>query len=183
MEISLWQWSASNLAKAIRAKRISSREVIRAHLDRIEAVNHKVNAVTVVLEEDALRTASEADKKIASGEKVGPLHGVPMTVKENIDLVGSATTHGIFDLKHSMPQSDAPVVAHLKQAGAIPIGRTNLPDFGLRWHTNNDLRGATFTPWDSSRTPGGSSGGEAAAIARQQGVFTPIEPRDTPGKV
>ncbi len=165
MEVPLWQWSATNLAKAIREKRISSQEVIQAHLDRIEAVNHKVNAVTVVLEEDALRIASEADKKIAAGEKVGPLHGVPMTVKENIDLVGSATTHGIVDLKDSMPQTDAPVVTHLKQAGAIPIGRTNMPDFGLRWHTNNDLRGATLNPWDPSRTPGGSSGGEAVAIA------------------
>lgn len=165
MEVPLWQWSATNLAEAIREKRISSREVIQAHLDRIEAVNHKVNAVTVVLEEDALRAASEADKKIAAGEKVGPLHGVPMTFKENIDLVGSATTHGIVDLKDSLPQTDAPVVAHLKQAGAIPIGRTNLPDFGLRWHTNNDLRGATLNPWDPSRTAGGSSGGEAAAIA------------------
>ena len=165
MEAPLWQWSATSLAKAIREKRISSREVIQAHLDRIEAVNHKVNAVTVVLEEDALRTASEADKKIAAGEELGPLHGVPVTFKENIDLVGSATTHGIVDLKDAMPQTDAPVFAHLKQAGAIPIGRTNLPDFGLRWHTNNDLRGATLNPWDPSRTPGGSSGGEAAAIA------------------
>ncbi len=98
MEDPLWQWSATNLAKAIREKRISSREVIQAHLDRIEAVNHKVNAVTVVLEEDALHTASEADKKIAAGEKVGPLHGVPITVKENFDLVGSATTHGIMKI-------------------------------------------------------------------------------------
>jgi amidase len=165
MEVPLWQWSATNLAKAIREKRISSHEVIQAHLDRIEDVNNNVNAVTVVLKEDALRTASEADKMIASGEELGPLHGIPVTVKENIDLVGSATTHGIIDLKNSMPQTDAPVVSHLKQAGAIPIGRTNLPDFGLRWHTNNDLRGATLNPWDPSRTPGGSSGGEAAAIA------------------
>jgi amidase len=165
MDVPLWQWSATNLAKAIRGKKISSREVIQAHLDRIEAVKRKVNAVTVVLEEDALRTASEADKKIAAGEKVGPLHGVPITVKENFDLVGSATTHGVVGLKDSMPQADAPVISHLKQAGAIPIGRTNLPDFGLRWHTNNDLRGATLNPWDSSRTPGGSSGGEAVAIA------------------
>ena len=138
MEVSLWQWSATKLAKAIRQKKISCQEVIRAHLDRIEAVNHKVNAVTVVLEEDALCSASEADKKIAAEEELGLLHGVPMTFKENIDLVGSATTHGIVDLKDSMPQTDAPVVTHLKQAGAIPIGRTNMPDFGIRWHTNND---------------------------------------------
>ncbi len=163
--VPLWQWSATSLAEAVREKRLSSQDVIQAHLDRIEAVNHSVNAVTVVLEEDALRTAKEADARIAAGDEVGPLHGVPITVKENIDLVGSATTHGIVGLKDSLPETDAPVVAHLKQAGAIPIGRTNLPDFGLRFHTDNDLRGATRNPWDPSRTPGGSSGGEAAAIA------------------
>ena len=165
MEAQLWQWSATNLAKAIREKKISTQEVIQAHLDRIEAVNHKVNAVTVVLKEEALCKANEADKKIASGSELGPLHGVPVSFKENLDLVGSATTHGIVDLRDSMPQTDAPVVSHLKQAGAIPIGRTNMPDFGFRFHTNNDLRGATLNPWDPSRTPGGSSGGEAAAIA------------------
>ena len=161
----LWRWSATSLAKAIRDKNVSSEDVIRAHLDRIEAVNHKVNAVTVVLEEDALRAAREADEKIAAGGEVGPLHGVPMTIKENMDLAGTATTHGIVGLKDSLAETDAPVVAHLKKAGAIPIGRTNLPDFGLRYHTDNDLRGATRNPWDPSRTPGGSSGGEAAAIA------------------
>ena len=161
----LWQWSATSLAAAIREKRLSSRDVIQAHFDRIEAVNPIVNAVTVVLKEGALRAASEADKAIAAGEDVGPLHGVPITVKEGFDVVGSATTHGIVALKDSMPDNDAPVVAHLKQAGAIPIGRTNLPEYGMRYHTDNDLRGATLNPWDASRTPGGSSGGEAAAIA------------------
>jgi len=161
----LWQRSATSLATAIRKKRLSSQEVIQAHLDRIEAVNPIVNAVTVVLKEDALRTASEADKTIAAGKDVGPLHGVPITVKEAFDVVGSATTHGIVALKDSMPDSDAPIIAYLKQAGAIPIGRTNLPDYGMRYHTDNDLRGATLNPWDASRTPGGSSGGEAAAIA------------------
>lgn len=161
----LWQWSVTSLATAIREERLSSQEVIQSHLDRIESVNPIVNAVTVVLKEDALRAAREADKTIAAGEDVGPLHGVPITVKESFDVVGSATTHGIVSLKDSMPDNDAPIVAHLKQAGAIPIGRTNLPDYGMRYHTDNDLRGATLNPWDASRTPGGSSGGEAAAIA------------------
>ena len=89
----LWQWSATSLATAIREKRLSSQDVIQAHLDRIEAVNPIVNAVTVVLKKDALRAASEADKKIVAGENVGPLHGVPITVKEGFDVVGSATTH------------------------------------------------------------------------------------------
>jgi len=161
----LWHWSATSLAKAIREKRVSSEDAVEAHLRRIDAVNDCVNAVTVVLEEDALKAAREADKKTAAGEDMGPLHGVPITIKENMDLVGSATTHGILSLKDSLPESDAPVIAHLKQAGAVPIGRTNQPDFGLRYHTDNDLRGATRNPWDPSRTPGGSSGGEAAAIA------------------
>ncbi|MDP6346483.1 MAG: amidase [Alphaproteobacteria bacterium] len=165
MTVQPWHQSAGSLAEAIREKRLSSQEVIQAHLDRIRAVNSEINAVTVVLEEDALRLAREADQKIAAGEDVGPLHGVPITVKENIDLVGSATTHGIVALKDAMPSTDAPVVTHLKRAGAIPIGRTNLPDFGLRWHTANNLHGATRNPWDPTRTSGGSSGGEAAAIA------------------
>ncbi|MEM7222197.1 MAG: amidase [Pseudomonadota bacterium] len=161
----LWRWSASDLAKAIRDKSISSRAAVEAHLARIEAVNPAVNAVTVVLADQALAAADQADEALATGRVVGPLHGVPITVKENLDLVGSATTHGIVALKESMPTRDAPVIAHLKRAGAIPIGRTNQPDFGLRWHTDNDLRGATRNPWDPRLTPGGSSGGEAAALA------------------
>lgn len=135
----LWQWGAGSLAQAIREKKLSSREVIEAHLERIDAVNHKMNAVTMVLEGDALRAASEADRRIAAGDSVGPLHGIPVSIKECIDLVGTPTTHGVVDLKDSVPQTDAPVVTHLKQAGAIPLARTNLPDVGLRWHTDNDL--------------------------------------------
>ncbi len=161
----LWRLSAGELAAAIREKRASSEEVIRAHLDRIGAVNPKVNAVTVVLGEQALRRARRADEEVAAGAALGPLHGVPVTIKESIDLKGTPTTHGVAAYKDCMPERDAPVVAHLKRAGAIPIARTNLPDFGARWHTANDLRGATLNPWDPLRTPGGSSGGEAVAIA------------------
>ncbi len=155
MSDDLWRWSATRLANAIREKSVSSREVVQAHLERIDAVNGAVNAITVVLADDAL----------AAADAVGPLHGVPITVKENIDVRGSATTQGVPSLKSSIPERDAPIVRHLKGAGAIVIGRTNMPDFGLRWHTDNDLHGATLNPWDPSRTPGGSSGGEAAAIA------------------
>ena len=165
MDVPLWRQSACDLASAIREKQVSSREVVRAHLERIDVVNHNVNAITVILRDQALRAAGEADEKLTSGESVGPLHGVPITVKENFDVVGSATTHGIVELKDSMPEQDCHVIALLKQAGAIPIGRTNMPDFGLRWHTTNDLHGATLNPWNPERTPGGSSGGEAAAIA------------------
>ena len=165
MHSSVWQWSAGDLAEAIRRQKLSSVEVVTAHLDRIQEVNPKVNAITAVLEEEALTSAKEADRQISGGKEIGLLHGVPITIKENVDVVGSATTYGIVAYKDAMPEADAPIVSHLKRAGAIPIGRTNLPDFGLCWHTANDLRGETVNPWNSALTPGGSSGGEAAAIA------------------
>ena len=171
MAEALWRWSASELAVAIRNRDCSSEEVVRAHLERIDAVNPRVNAVTMILAEEALNAARRADEQVASGAEPGPLHGVPFTVKENVDVVGTPTTSGVVMLGASMPQRDAPVVAHLRAAGAIPIGRTNLPEFGLRYHTDNDLHGATRNPWDESRTPGGSSGGEAAAIATGMSPF------------
>ncbi len=165
MATELWRYSATDLAAKIRAQEITSLDVIEAHLARIEAVNPAVNAVTVVLADTARESAVAADEAIAAGEDVGPLHGVPMTIKENVDLAGSPTTQGVPALAGAVPLQDAPSIAHLKSAGAIPIGRTNMPDFGLRWHTDNDLRGPTKNPWGPSRTPGGSSGGEAAALA------------------
>ena len=167
----LWRLSASDLAAAIRNRECSSEEVVRAHLERIDAVNPELNAVIMVLAEEALEAARRADERVAAGAEVGLLHGVPFTVKENVDVVGTPTTNGIVMLGASMPQRDAPVVANLRAAGAIPIGRTNLPDFGLRYHTDNDMHGATRNPWDESRTPGGSSGGEAAAIATGMSPF------------
>jgi len=165
VENELWKLGVVELAEAIRSRSVSSREVVEACLSRIETVNPSLNAVTVVLSEQALEAADAADRAIESGQATGPLHGVPMTVKENIDLVGSATTMGVPALRDSVPPEDAPHMAQLKAAGVIPIGRTNLPDFGLRWHTDNELRGATLNPWASGRTPGGSSGGDAAALA------------------
>ncbi len=165
MSTELWRWSAADLAQAIRTKQTSSREVVQAHLGRIAAVNDSIRAVTAVLDESALAAADAADRAVAAGEPLGPLHGVPITVKENIDLTGSANTEGAVALKDAVPPVDAPHVAQMKAAGAIPIGRTNLPDFGLRWHTDNELHGATRNPWNPARTPGGSSGGEAAALA------------------
>ncbi len=161
----LWSLGASELAAAIRERRASSREVIDAHLARIEAVNEKVNAITEVLAERARQAAAEADRRLAAGEPVGPLHGVPFTVKENVDLTGTPTTWGVVALKEAVPAIDAPHVAHMLDAGAIPLGRTNLPDFALRYHSDNVLHGAVRNPWDASRTAGGSSGGEAAALA------------------
>jgi amidase len=157
----LWTKSATDLAELIQRKEVSSVEVVESHLRRIEAVNPAVNAVTVVLGDSALEAARKAD----ASPGTGPLHGVPFTVKENIDCTGSPTTQGVPALAEAMPSRDAPVVERMKAAGAIPIARTNLPEFGLRISTDNPLRGRTFNPWDPTRVAGGSSGGEGAALA------------------
>lgn len=157
----LWRRSASELAALIRSREVSSREVVAAHLARIEAVNGRVNAVTRVLTESALAAADAADRS----EPSGPLHGVPFTIKENIDLAGTPTTQGIPALAAAVAAVDAPVVERMKAAGAIPLARTNLPEFGLRISTVNPLHGRTFNPWDQDRVAGGSSGGEGAALA------------------
>jgi amidase len=161
----LWELGALELGGSIRNGTVSSRELVEAHLARIGTVNPALNAVTVTLEDEALAAADSADAAIARGEPTGPLHGVPFTVKENIDLVASATTQGVTALADMVPPLDAPAVGHLRAAGAIPIARTNMLDIELRWHTDNELRGPTRNPWDPARTPGGSSGGEAAALA------------------
>ena len=164
MASELWQQSAGTLAAMIAGKQVSSREVVEAHLARIEAVNPALNAVVTVLA-DAIDAADAADAAVAAGATLGPLHGVPFTVKANIDLVGSPTTHGVPAFAAAMPDQDAPVVERMKAAGGIPIGRTNMPDMGLRVHTTSALYGLTRNPWDASRTTGGSSGGEGAALA------------------
>lgn len=157
----LWSKGAGELAKLIRDKQVSSREVVQAHLDRIDAVNPPVNAVTVTLADAALAAADVADRTPGSG----PLHGVPFTIKENIDIVGSATTNGVPAFANAMPSEDAVIVARMKAAGAIPLARTNLPEMALRISTDNPLRGRTNNPWDLGRCAGGSSGGEGAALA------------------
>ena len=145
----------------IRSREVSSREVVQSHLGRIDAVNGEVNAVTLVLADEALAAADDADRAPAAG----PLHGVPFTVKENIDCAGSATTQGVPALATNVPAADAVVVARMRAAGAIPLARTNLPEFAMRVSTDNPLRGRTVNPWDRTRTAGGSSGGDAAALA------------------
>ena len=161
MPTELWSLGAGQLAEEIRSRRVSSREVIAAHLDRIEKINPRLNAVVNVLAESALEAADRADAAAASG----PLHGVPISIKENIDVAGSPTTHGVVALSNSYPQEDSAQVAALRAAGAIVLARTNLPEFALRWHTDNELHGPTLNPWNPGLTPGGSSGGEAVAIA------------------
>ena len=161
----LWRNSASDLAAMIARGETSSRAVVEAHLERIAEVNPALNAVVTVLEGEALAGAAAADANVAAGKPLGPLHGVPFTVKANIDLLGTPTTHGVPAFASAMPDADHPMVERMKAAGAIPIGRTNLPDMALRVHTDSTLYGLTRNPWNLGRTTGGSSGGEAAALA------------------
>ncbi len=163
----LWRASATDLAQAIRSKQISSQEAVEAHLRRIEEVNPAVNAVPVVLAEQALEAAKAADRTVAAGDvaDLPPFHGVPFLVKSNIDVVGTPTTQGLRALSGAYPTMDAPVVERMKAAGAIPIGRTNMPNFAIRWHCESELYGTTLNPWDPSKTAGASSAGVAAALA------------------
>ncbi|MCP3988397.1 MAG: indole acetimide hydrolase [Actinomycetia bacterium] len=158
----LWKRSATELAALISDGELSSRAVVDAHLDRIEECNGAVNAITLVLADEARAAADAID---GSSENAGVFAGVPFTVKNNIDLVGSPTTQAIPAMAEAMPILDAPQVERMKAAGAIPIARTNLPEFGLRITTEGPLHGTTSNPWNLALTAGGSSGGEAAAIA------------------
>ena len=164
-ETALWMKGAGELAALIRTREVSAREVIDAHLARIDDVNPQVNAITTILADEAREAAAAVDRAVVSGATLGPLAGVPFTVKENVDVAGSATSWGVAAMSGQIASVDAPIVARLREAGAIPIGRTNLPDFALRWDTKSSRGGRTQNPWDSGRTAGGSSGGEAVALA------------------
>ncbi|WP_085934009.1 amidase [Enhydrobacter aerosaccus] len=167
----LWRWSAVDLADAIRLGTISSVEAVRSCLDRIAAVNPAVNAVVDVLADEALTAARDADAARAGGRELGLLHGVPVTVKVNVDQRGRATTNGVVAFRDVIATEDSPPVANFRKAGAVIVGRTNTPAFSHRWFTNNDLHGATLNPWNRERTPGGSSGGAAAAVASGMGAL------------
>jgi amidase len=157
--------SAGWMAGALRTRELSCVELLDAHAERFAARHEAVNAIVLPRFEAARVEAAAADAAIARGEPLGPLHGVPFTVKENIDVAGSATTWGVAALAGQIAAADAPVVSRLREAGAIPLARTNLCDFAFRWHTESGLAGHTRNPWDPTRTPGGSSGGEAVALA------------------
>ncbi len=159
----LYENTAAQLAARIRSGEVSSTEVVEAHLARIDRINGSTNAVVEVVREEALAAAERADR--ASGDARAVLRGVPFTVKENIDCAGLATTHGVCALRGAIAYRDAPVVARLKAAGAILIGRTNLSEMGLRLCTDNPLHGRTLNPWNPALTAGGSSGGDAVAVA------------------
>ena len=165
MGIELWQESASSLAEMIRNGSTTSREVVEAHLERIDTVNAAVNAVVEVRPDEVLREADAADDVVQAGGPLGPLHGVPFTIKVNIDVTGYSTNQGCVTLKDLMASSDAPTVERMRAAGAVALARTNMPDLGLRINAESSLYGRTHNPWKRGRTAGGSSGGEAAAIA------------------
>ncbi len=155
---------ALELADLIHRREVSSTEVVRAFLARIDAVNPQLNAVVQVAA-DALERARAADKVLARGELWGPLHGLPFTAKDNLDTAGLVTAVGLEERRDFIPQEDAVVVARLKAAGAILLAKTNVPPMGGGGSCDNPVYGRTNNPYDLSCTPGGSSGGEAAAIA------------------
>ncbi|MEV7356104.1 amidase [Kitasatospora sp. NPDC091276] len=166
MQDALWRLTATAQAAAVRGKEVSAVELLDSHLERISAVNPQVNAVTQVLAERARVQARELDRRLAAGEDPGPLAGVPFTVKETTAIEGVATTFGVPRFRDLVARADAPPVARLRAAGAVPIGHSNMPTMILAgMHTRSELYGDTANPWDRSRTPGGSSGGDGAAVA------------------
>jgi amidase len=160
-----WMWSALNTAAKVRRGDVSAVEVITSQLARLDSVNGNVNAVTRRNDESALAAAANLDDERALGREIGPLAGVALTIKDSADVAGQSTPNGVAAMNARLATADAPAVAHLRAAGAIVIGRTNAPEFSWRWHTDNPLFGPTINPWDPLLTPGGSSGGAAAALA------------------
>lgn len=157
--------SAHDLASWIREGKVSAQEVLEAHLQQIATHNPALNAIVTLDEEQARQQAKDADSALAQGNLCGPLHGVPVTVKDVFETAGLRTTSGFKPLATYVPKQDATVVARLRQAGAIILGKTNTPALAGDEQTNNTLFGRTNNPWDLKRTPGGSSGGSAAAVA------------------
>lgn len=157
--------SASMLARQIANGERSAAEVLESHIQRIGQVNDRLNAVVVPLWETARQEAREADEARSRGDELGPLHGVPVTIKEMFDVEGTATTAGIASRVRHRAQRDATLVASLRRAGAIVLGKTNVPQMGMMAETDNPIYGRTNNPWDLERSPSGSSGGEAAIIA------------------
>jgi amidase len=161
----LWRLSAAELAALIRSKKVSAKDAASAALARLDAVNPAINAVVDHRPEDVLAQAAAIDGAIARNEPVGPLAGVPVTIKVNIDQAGFANTNGLKLQRDLIARTNSPVVDNLRKAGAVILGRTNCPAFSYRWFTTNLLHGDTKNPRDPGITPGGSSGGAGAAVA------------------
>jgi amidase len=161
----LWRLSATDVAAAVKAKKISAKEAAQSALSRLDAVNPRINAVIEHRADDVLAQAASVDAAVSRGEELGPLAGVPVTVKVNIDQEGFATTNGVRLQRDTIARSNSPVVDNLRKAGAVILGRTNCPAFSYRWFTSNLIHGDTRNPRDPGITPGGSSGGAGAAVA------------------
>lgn len=167
----LWRVPATELTRMLNRGEISAVEITQSALDRLARVNTSINAVVQEMPEQALAAAKRIDDSISRGEDPGPLAGVPVTTKENVDQSGFATTNGLRIQRDLVAEQDNPVVANLRRSGAVFIGRTNTPAFSLRWFTRNSLRGHTRNPRNTTITPGGSSGGAAAAVAAGIGAI------------
>ena len=167
----IWEQTAQIIAQKIQMREISAEEVTRSALNRLAEVNPSINAVVDNFDKEAIDAAQSIDHKINAGETVGILAGVPVTVKVNVDQIGRATTNGLRLQKDLIASKDNPVVANLRKAGAVIIGRTNTPAFSLRWFTRNSLHGHTKNPVNPKITPGGSSGGAAASVAAGIGAI------------
>ena len=159
------QWSAVEMAERVAASEVSAAELVDDHIERIERTHSQINAVVQPRFDQARAEAAAADEAVAEGRPLGPLHGVPITVKDQFDVAGMPTTYGVSRLRDNVATTDDPMVAALRGAGAIVLGKTNVPQTLGTIETDNAIYGRTNNPWDISRTSGGSSGGEAAAIA------------------
>ncbi|MEM6422170.1 MAG: amidase family protein, partial [Pseudomonadota bacterium] len=166
-----WRLPATVIACLVGTRALSAREVAEQALARLDAVNPAINAVTVLHRDETLAEAEAIDRRLAAGEVVGPLAGVPVTIKEITDQKGHASTNGLTIQKDLIATEDSTVVANLRKAGCVMLGRTNTPAFSMRWFTRNQLRGATKNPHDPTITPGGSSGGASAAVAAGIGAL------------
>lgn len=160
-----WQLSASEAAQQMRSRKLTSVALTRSCLARIAEVNGAVNALNFVDSAASLRAARQADQHRAQGRICGPLHGIPVAIKDNTDVSGQPMTNGIVALRDNIARRDAPQVTRLRAAGAVLLGRSNTPSFSFSWDARNDLHGVTWNPWSRAHTPGGSSGGAACALA------------------
>jgi amidase len=177
----IWQWSAVETAAAILAGRASAVDVTTAHIERLHAANPALNAVVVDMTDLALEAAHAADRKQAAGEALDRLHGVPVTIKINVDVEGQANSNGVVAFAGNIAPADSAVVGNLRGAGAIILGLTNTPEFSFRAFTDNLLHGLTLNPWDPKITCGGSSGGAAASLAA--GIATIAHGNDIGGSL
>ncbi len=161
----LWRKSACELVTGIRDKRFTCVDVMELVVGRIRALNLELNAIVYDYSDQALAAAEDAHRAVMAGDELGPLHGIPVTIKENVDVKGTPTPNGMAVLESVIAPDNAPLVQNLLNAGAIIVGRTNTPELSMRATTDNLLHGRTFNPWDHEASPGGSSGGGAAAAA------------------